>query len=326
MSTQIATMEPRPRSVLVNMANKFDMEPAAFEATLRATCIKPTRDGKHATREEFAAFLLVARDYDLNPLTKEIHAFVAKGGGIVPVVGVDGWSNLINRHPQFDGMEFADALGDKGALVSVTCRMFRKDRSHPIETTEYMAECRRDTDVWKTWPRRMLRHKAMIQAARYAFGFAGIHDPDEAERIINDPADKPVKTVTLGVATALPPMTRANGDAGPESMTERAPLPPPRNVATITRPNEPVSAGIAPSSPPPEPAGQAGGGTEAKPSPDDPEAFHAYASNLLKEAKDADDLAQLWDAYIEIHAEEIFPPDYEALQAVYRQRERELDQ
>jgi hypothetical protein len=29
----------------------------------------------------------------------------------------------------------------------------------------------------------MLRHKAMIQAARYAFGFAGIYDPDEAERI-----------------------------------------------------------------------------------------------------------------------------------------------
>lgn len=29
----------------------------------------------------------------------------------------------------------------------------------------------------------MLRHKATIQAARYAFGFSGIVDPDEAERI-----------------------------------------------------------------------------------------------------------------------------------------------
>ena len=29
----------------------------------------------------------------------------------------------------------------------------------------------------------MLRHKAMIQAARLAFGFAGIYDEDEAERI-----------------------------------------------------------------------------------------------------------------------------------------------
>jgi hypothetical protein len=31
----------------------------------------------------------------------------------------------------------------------------------------------------------MLRHKALIQCARVAFGFAGIHDPDEAERIAN---------------------------------------------------------------------------------------------------------------------------------------------
>ena len=30
----------------------------------------------------------------------------------------------------------------------------------------------------------MLRHKAMIQAARLAFGFTGIYDQDEAERIV----------------------------------------------------------------------------------------------------------------------------------------------
>ena len=29
----------------------------------------------------------------------------------------------------------------------------------------------------------MLRHKALIQAARYAFGLGGIYDPDEGERI-----------------------------------------------------------------------------------------------------------------------------------------------
>ncbi len=35
----------------------------------------------------------------------------------------------------------------------------------------------------------MLRHKAMIQCARLAFGFTGIYDQDEAERIVeNDKA------------------------------------------------------------------------------------------------------------------------------------------
>jgi len=47
-----------------------------------------------------------------------------------------------------------------------------------------MSECRRDTPTWKRWPARMLRHKAAIQAARYAFGFAGIMEPDEAERMV----------------------------------------------------------------------------------------------------------------------------------------------
>ena len=32
-------------------------------------------------------------------------------------------------------------------------------------------------------PRRMLRHKALIQGARIAFGFSGIYDEDEARDI-----------------------------------------------------------------------------------------------------------------------------------------------
>jgi phage recombination protein Bet len=181
--SNLATIEPR-RSVTVDMATKFGMEATAFEATLRATCIKPDKNGRAPSKEEFAAFLLVAKKYDLNPLTKEIYAFAAKGGGIVPVVSVDGWSALVNRSGHFDGMEFDDVLDEKNNLISVTCRMYRNDRSRPVSITEYMVECKRDTDVWRQWPRRMLRHKAMIQASRYAFSFCGIYDEDEGERIV----------------------------------------------------------------------------------------------------------------------------------------------
>jgi phage recombination protein Bet len=174
----IATIEPQTRSVTTAMAHRYGMEPAAFEQTLRATVIP-----KDCSKEQFAAFLLVAKEYGLNPITKEIYAFPKQGGGIQPIVSVDGWANLINSNPNCDGFEFFDALDENGALVSVTCRIYRKDRKHPTEATEYMIECRRDTSTWKQWPRRMLRHKALIQAARYAFGFAGIVDPDEAERL-----------------------------------------------------------------------------------------------------------------------------------------------
>jgi phage recombination protein Bet len=183
--SNVATLPDKTKSVMVFMADRYGMEPAAFEATVRATCIKPDRNGRVASREEFAAFLLVAKQYDLNPLTKEIYAFMDKTGAVVPIVSVDGWANLINSHPKFDGMDFIDHADERGGLSAITCRMYRKDRSHEISITEYMAECRRDIDTWKRWPRRMLRHKAMIQAARYAFGFAGIYDDDEGERIID---------------------------------------------------------------------------------------------------------------------------------------------
>ena len=161
------------------LASSAGLSQEAYLSTIKAT-VFPQR-GNNATNEQLAAFLMVAKQYNLNPLTKEIFAFPANGG-IQPVVSIDGWMKLINSHPEFDGMGFEDKLDESGNPIAVTCRIHRKDRAHAIEATEYLAECKRETDVWKKWPRRMLRHKAAIQAARYAFGFAGIVDPDEAER------------------------------------------------------------------------------------------------------------------------------------------------
>jgi hypothetical protein len=49
----------------------------------------------------------------------------------------------------------------------------------PVKVTEYLAECRRGTEPWKM-EHRMLRHKALIQCSRVAFGFSGIVDDEEA--------------------------------------------------------------------------------------------------------------------------------------------------
>lgn len=137
--------------------------------------------GRQVTNDQFVSFLAVANEYKLNPLVKEIYAFPVKGGGIQPIVSIDGWLKIINSNPDFNGMTFQDHR-EGGRLVSVTCRIYKKGIEHPIEVTEYMDECARSTDTWKNWPSRMLRHKATIQAGRYAFGISGIIDPDEAER------------------------------------------------------------------------------------------------------------------------------------------------
>jgi phage recombination protein Bet len=155
------------------MAGKFSVEPIKLLDTLRATLMPK------ATNEELLAFVVTANQYDLNPFTKEIYAFPGRSGGITPVVSVDGWIKLMNRHPQFDGIQFRTDDVD-GKPFSVTATIYLKDRSRPVEITEFFSECNRNSEPWKVNPRRMLRHKALIQCARVAFGFSGITDEEEA--------------------------------------------------------------------------------------------------------------------------------------------------
>jgi phage recombination protein Bet len=167
----------RPSALMV-MANKLNVEPQKLLQTLKDTVFKGANDS------ELITLVVVANEYGLNPLLKEIYAFPAKGGGITPVVSIDGWISMVNRQAQLDGLEF-DWVG--GELPeSCTCTIHIKNRSHPVRITEFYKECFRATDPWKQMPRRMLRHKALKEAARVAFGFSGITDEDEARDIIKN--------------------------------------------------------------------------------------------------------------------------------------------
>jgi len=175
MSSDVAVIQPQRKSLVARMADRFGVDADKMMGTLKATAFKTSAQ---ISNEQMMALLIVAEQHGLNPWTKEIYAFPDKGG-IVPVVGVDGWARIINDHAQFDGMDFAQ--DDE----SCTCTIHRKDRAHPIRVTEYMSECKRpNVGPWQSHPRRMLRHKAMIQCARLAFGFSGIYDEDEAQRIV----------------------------------------------------------------------------------------------------------------------------------------------
>lgn len=166
---------PEKPSLINALARTYEMDPQQFYAVIKSTVMP-----HNATAEQTAAFLMVAKEYGLSPMLKEIHAFAGKGGGIVPVISIDGWSSMVNRHPAFDGVEFEYDNGDNG-VTAVTCRMWRKDRSRPIVVTEFMAECFRSTEPWNKAPARMLRHRAYIQAARLAFGFSGAFDEETVE-------------------------------------------------------------------------------------------------------------------------------------------------
>lgn len=193
--TEVATISQRP-SLVAKFAAKFSVDPAKMMATLKATCFKG-----NVSDEQMMSLLVVADQYDLNPWTKEVYAFPDKNNGIVPVVGVDGWARIMNSHPAFNGIEFIEGEDDaQGKPTWTEAVIHRKDRTVPIRVREYFREVGRGTGPWQSHPRRMLRHKAMIQCARLAFSFAGIYDEDEAQRIIE---------ATDAVVVSSKPVTRA---------------------------------------------------------------------------------------------------------------------
>ena len=191
----------------IQLAEKFGIDSSSANGqelinVLKSTCFKTSETVSDA---QLSALLIVAAQYSLNPFTREIYAFPDKKNGIVPVVGVDGWSRIINQHAQLDGIEFRyseNKVNMPGAKVSahewIECVITRKDRAQPVVIREYLEECYRPPfkgknnngneytvdGPWQSHPNRFLRHKSLIQCSRVAFGFTGIYDQDEGERIV----------------------------------------------------------------------------------------------------------------------------------------------
>jgi hypothetical protein len=166
-----------PPSALQIMAARFNVDPAKLHETLKQSIFPK------ATDAEMLSLVVVANTYNLNIFLKEMYGFPAKGGGIVPVVSVDGWNSLLLRQPDFDGIEFEFTDDSEGNVYSCTATVYVKNRSHAVKVTEYFSECVRPTDPWKNMPRRMLRNRTLCQASRMAFGISGIKHEEEALEI-----------------------------------------------------------------------------------------------------------------------------------------------
>lgn len=188
MADQPAAIEKavQRHGVLTRFAESYDLDPAKVLAIVGATVFKGSKDEPPLSTEECAAALIVCNQYQLNPFTKEIYAFRSKGKLLI-VVGVDGWSTIVNRQAAFNGVEFAEHFHENGHIHSVTCIIHRKDRAMPTVVTEYTHECKRNTDPWQNMPIRMTRNRAFIQCARIAFSISGIVDDDEAQTISGSP-------------------------------------------------------------------------------------------------------------------------------------------
>lgn len=185
MSDELATMQghdapqtQQARDAFYHLAQQLNMTDSGEVYNILA---KSVMAGAKKP-EEIAAFAILCAQYRLNPFTKEVYAFPSKSGGIVPMVGIDGWLTLARNNPNFAGMSHNYSEDKDGGDMWVECTIYLKNApEHPVTAREYMSDNKRNTEPWKNSPRRMLKHRATIQAIRYALGYSGVVDLSEKE-------------------------------------------------------------------------------------------------------------------------------------------------
>jgi phage recombination protein Bet len=139
-------------------------------ATLKQTVAQGLSD------PEFALFAEHCKGTGLNPFKKEVWAIKA-GGRLQVMTGINGYWQIANRHPQFDGAE-TGMINKAGEWVKSVpgndflgawCRVYRKDRKIAMEGEAFLSDYQKNTPIWTQTPRIMIKKVAESIALRKAF-------------------------------------------------------------------------------------------------------------------------------------------------------------
>ena len=122
-----------------------------------------------ATEAEFSVFIEYCKSTGLNPYKKEIWFIKPeRGGPLQMMTGINGFYQIANAHPMYDGTETEIELeGDK--LKLARAKVWRKDRRFPSTAEAYLVEYGKNYGNWKSMPRVMLLKCAESMALRKAF-------------------------------------------------------------------------------------------------------------------------------------------------------------
>lgn len=142
--------------------------------------------------------LRLANKYQLDPLSDEVSLLQGQDQTYQAFITIDGWSKLINLHPQYAGMSLRDSTElINGIPTWMECTIYRNDRILPIVIKEYFEEVRTDHPSWQQMPRRMLRHRVIQQCARLAFNISStdhsFKDQSTQVKVKNSDEAKPRK-------------------------------------------------------------------------------------------------------------------------------------
>lgn len=177
----------------------INYEDTEIVKTLRNTVAQGASDA------EFKMFTEVCKASGLNPFKREIwfirtKEYVNNYGKTVPakvqiMTGLNGFYEIANRNPQFDGIE-AGLINERGEwvkscpdkFIGAWARVYRKDRKIPFEAEVSVKEFGGEGGVWKTKGAYMIRKVAESHALRKSFPqqMNGIYSEEELPSIPSD--------------------------------------------------------------------------------------------------------------------------------------------
>lgn len=158
----------------------------------------------NATDDELKMLVYLSKEYNLDPLKKEIY-LIKYGGKSTIITSRDGYLKIANENPNFDGLEsdmvyLGDTLVkredgsihieygqdhlmfDKSKLTGAYCSVFRKDRAKATTVFVSLKDYyKKGAPIWEQYINAMILKVAEAMALKRAFSISGLVTREEIE-------------------------------------------------------------------------------------------------------------------------------------------------
>lgn len=158
-----------------------------------------------ATENELKLLLYLSKEYNLDPLKKEIY-FLKYNNRCTYITSRDGYLKIANHSPEFNGLEsdvvylgdkltkrddgslhieYGDAhlAFDKSKLTGAFCTVFRKDRDKSIVVFVSIKDYyKKGAPIWEQYTNAMILKVAEAMALKRAFAISGLTTQEEIDR------------------------------------------------------------------------------------------------------------------------------------------------
>ena len=181
--------------------NPVSLMPSSFDAKLKMaqTLVKSGMlpQGLN-TAEKVCVALEWGHELQLSPMVAVNNIAVINGK---PTLSADLMGALVKRSPEYGGIEWK-CLTDEKAECVIT-RILPNGKEEKYTSTFTMEDAKiaglATKDVWRKYPKRMLKHRCMSYGLRDVFPdlLAGIYETEEAESITyKEPTESELRNVT----------------------------------------------------------------------------------------------------------------------------------